>query len=56
MESEKAWCRKTKTWRKLHLAVDMDNYEAISAEVSLVNIGVSKVLPTLLSPYAEASQ
>ncbi|MFA0087660.1 transposase [Vibrio sp. 10N.261.51.F12] len=48
MESEKAWCRKRRTWRKIHLAVD--THEAISAEVSLVNVGDSEVLSTLLNP------
>jgi hypothetical protein len=41
---------KRRTWRKLHLAVDVDTHEAISAEVSLVNVGDSEVLPTLLNP------
>ena len=33
-----------------HGAVDVDTHEAISAEVSLVNVGDSEVLPTLLNP------
>ena len=37
---------KGRAWRKLHLAVDVDPHEAISAEVSLVNVGGSEVLPT----------
>ncbi|MEZ8046452.1 IS5 family transposase, partial [Vibrio sp. 10N.247.310.56] len=43
---------KRRTWRKLYLAVDVDTHEAISAsaEVSLVNVGDSEVLPTLLNP------
>ncbi len=41
---------KRRTWRKLHLAVDVDTHEVISAEVSLVNVGDSEVLPTLLNP------
>lgn len=41
---------KLRTWRKLHLAVDVDTNEAISAEVSLVNVGDSEVLSTLLNP------
>ena len=41
---------KRRTWRKLHLAVDVDTHEAVSAEVSLVNVGDSEVLPTLLNP------
>nr|VVV02884.1 hypothetical protein AW0309160_00209 [Aliivibrio wodanis] len=39
-----------RTWRKLHLAVDVDTYEIIGAEVSLVNVGDNEVLPTLLNP------
>ena len=50
MESKKAWRRKRRIWRKLHLAVDVDTHEAVSAEVSLVNVGDSEVLPTLLNP------
>ena len=42
--------QKCRTWRKLHLAVDVDTHEAMSAEVSLVNMGDSEVLPTLLNP------
>ena len=34
-----------------HLAVDVDTHEAISAEVSLVNVGDSEVLPTLLNSF-----
>ncbi|AXY03089.1 IS5 family transposase [Vibrio alfacsensis] len=41
---------KRRTWRKLHLAVDVDTHEVISAEVSLVNVGDSEVLPTLINP------
>lgn len=41
---------KRRTWRKLHLAVDVDTHDVISAEVSLVNVGDSEVLPTLLNP------
>lgn len=41
---------KRRTWRKLHLAIDVDTHEVISAEVSLVNVGDSEVLPTLLNP------
>ncbi|MDH5934518.1 IS5 family transposase, partial [Vibrio splendidus] len=43
---EKHGAEKRRTWRKLHLAVDVDTHEAISAEVSLVNVGDSEVLPT----------
>lgn len=52
MESEKHGAEKRRTWRKLHLAVDVDTHEAISAEVSLVNVGDSEVLPN----YAERSR
>lgn len=41
---------KRRTWRKHYLAVDVDTHEVISAEVSLVNVGESEVLPTLLNP------
>ena len=47
---KKHGAEKRRTWRKLHLAVDVDTHEAISAEVSLVNVGHSEVLPTLLNP------
>jgi hypothetical protein len=41
---------KRRTWRKLHLAVDVDTHEVIAAKVTRVNIGDAKVLPTLLAP------
>lgn len=41
---------KRRTWRKVHLAVDVDTHEVISAEVNLVNVGDSEVRPTLLNP------
>ena len=41
---------KRRTWRKLHLAVDVDTHEIISAEITLVNVGDSEVLPALLNP------
>ncbi|HFQ4941535.1 TPA: IS5 family transposase [Vibrio vulnificus] len=47
---KKHGAEKRRTWRKLHLAVDVETHEAISAEVSLVNVGDSEVLPTLLNP------
>lgn len=47
---KKHGAEKRRTWRTLHLAVDVDTHEAISAEVSLVNVGDSEVLPTLLNP------
>ncbi|MFA0164641.1 IS5 family transposase, partial [Vibrio splendidus] len=49
-EGEKHGAEKRRTWRKLHLAVDVETHEAISAEVSLVSVGDSEVLPTLLNP------
>ncbi|MGF1743103.1 IS5 family transposase, partial [Vibrio profundum] len=39
-----------------HLAVDVDTHEVISAEVSLVNVGDSEVLPTLLNPLRRKVQ
>ncbi|MEZ8013846.1 MULTISPECIES: IS5 family transposase [Vibrio] len=47
---KKHGAEKRRTWRKLHLAVDVETHEAISAEVSLVSVGDSEVLPTLLNP------
>lgn len=47
---KKHGAEKRRTWRKLHLAVDVDTHEAVSAEVSLVNVGDSEVLPTPLNP------
>ncbi|WP_295903234.1 transposase [uncultured Vibrio sp.] len=41
---------KHRTWRKLHLAVDVDTHKVISAKVSLVNVEGIEVLPTLLNP------
>lgn len=41
---------KRRTWRKLHLAVDADTHQIISAEVSLDSVHDSEVLPTLLKP------
>lgn len=41
---------KHRTWRKLHLSVDVRTHEIISTEISLVNLGDSEVLPTLLNP------
>ena len=42
---KKHGAEKRRTWRKLHLAVDVDTHEIVSAEVSLVNVGDSEVLP-----------
>ncbi len=36
---KKHGAEKRRTWRKLHLAVDVDTHEAVSAQVSLVNVG-----------------
>ena len=36
--------------RTLHMAVDVDTHEIISAEMTLVNVGDSEVLPLLLNP------
>jgi len=47
---KKHGAEKRRTWRKLHLAVDVETHEAISAEVSLVSVGDNEVLPTLLNP------
>ena len=47
---KKQGVEKRRTWRKLHLAVDVDTHEAISVVVSLVYVGDSEVLPTLLTP------
>ncbi|MEZ9358092.1 IS5 family transposase, partial [Vibrio breoganii] len=47
---KKHGAEKRRTWRKLHLAVDVDTHDVISAEVSLVNVGDSEALPTLLNP------
>ncbi|WP_407829946.1 transposase [Vibrio splendidus] len=47
---KKHGAEKRRTWRKLNLAVDVETHEAISAEVSLVSVGDSGVLPTLLNP------
>ncbi len=41
---------KRRTWRKLHLAVDVETHEVISAEVCFVSVGDNEVLPTLLNP------
>ena len=40
----------TGLWRKLHLAVDSNTHEIVSAEVTLVNVADNEVLPTLLNP------
>jgi hypothetical protein len=47
---KKHGAEKRRTWRKLHLAVDVETHEAISTEVSLVSVGDSEVLSTLLNP------
>lgn len=40
---------KRRTWRKLHLAVDVDTHEIIEAEITQVNVGDCEVLPDLLN-------
>lgn len=47
---KKHGAEKRRIWRKLYLAVDVDTHDVISAEVSLVNVGDSEALPTLLNP------
>lgn len=47
---KKHGAKKSRTLRKRRLAIDLDTYYAISAEVNLVNVGDSEVLPTLLNP------
>lgn len=47
---KKHGAEKRRTWRKLHLAVDVNTHDVISAEVSLVNVGDSEAFPTLLNP------
>ena len=47
---------KRRTWRKLHLAVDVDTHETIGAEVSLVSVGDSEVLSTLFNPLRRKIQ
>ncbi len=37
-----------RTWRKLHLAIDVFTHEVIAAEVNLVSVGDNEVLPTFL--------
>lgn len=39
-----------KVWRKLHLAVDADSHEVVSAEISLDWVHDAKVLPALFNP------
>lgn len=41
---------KRRIWRKVHLAVDADTHEIVSAVVSLDNVHDSEVLPTLINP------
>jgi hypothetical protein len=41
---------KRRMWRKLHLAVDVDTHEIISAEMTLVNVDDCEELPSLLNP------
>ncbi|KZN47359.1 transposase [Pseudoalteromonas luteoviolacea] len=39
-----------RTWRKLHLAIDTDNHDIVSAELSMVNVSDSEVLGDLIRP------
>ena len=39
---------KRRTWRKLHLGVDVESQQVVCEEVSLVNVGDNEVLPTML--------
>ena len=41
---------KRRTWRKLPRAVDADSHEVSSAEITLINVGDSEVLPASLNP------
>lgn len=45
----KSTVSKNENFAKLHLSVDVDTHKAISAEVSLVSVSDSEVLPTLLN-------
>lgn len=47
---KKHGAEKRRVWRKLHLAVDTHTHQIVSAQVSLVSVGDSEVLPTLLKP------
>lgn len=39
---------KRRTWRKLHLGVDVESQQVVCEEISLVNVGDNEVLPTML--------
>jgi hypothetical protein len=39
-----------RTWRKLHIAVDANTHESVSAIASLSNVSDSEALPTWLKP------
>lgn len=41
---------KRRTWRNLHITADVDTHEIISAEMTLVNVGDSEVLQSLINP------
>lgn len=41
---------KRRVWRKVHLAVDADTHQIVSAEVSMDGVHDSEVLPTLINP------
>jgi len=44
---------KRRTWRKLHLAVNPDNWDNIAVELTTVDVGDSEVLPQLAAQLEE---
>ncbi len=42
---------KRRVWRKLHLAIDPATNNIVAAQVSLENVHVTEMLPTLLNPF-----
>lgn len=36
---------KRRVWRKLHLAVDTDTHQIVSAQVTMMSVGDSEVVP-----------
>ncbi|MFC3024163.1 IS5 family transposase [Vibrio zhugei] len=49
-KTRKHGTEKRRIWRKLHLAIDAETHEVVSAVVSLVNVADNEALPTLLNP------
>jgi hypothetical protein len=47
MESPSAWCRKCRTWRKLHFRADEATLEIISVVASTNDVSDAEVLPDL---------